>query len=211
MTTVDRRVQRLATDALRHALRGVDVRKKFGRPVRTIRSDKITLELTKLAKRLGGKEPVAGATYSAIVTKVHDKSGELEVNLGKWPAGIAVGGAVRSRYNPDGLAASERFKRGDLVRVVVSSSPSTDTASDSDATPALVHSKRAVQLAPGPEGAVVVINPKTRRVWRRWVDTRQRLPVLTELPWPSASLGLHLSRSCMLLPWMQATTRPQRS
>ena len=161
-TTMRPEVQVAAQAALQSALRAVDARHKLGRPVRKVPADKLDAELGKLAKRRGG-EPRRGETYEAVVTAVHDD--ELEVDLGKWQAALPLGGVEDERWNPRGEGgkrkrASERFAVGDVIRVALPAA--TPPGEDPPAKPK--HAEHAVRLAPGPEGAVVVIDPQTREV-----------------------------------------------
>jgi penicillin-binding protein 1A len=64
---------------------------------------------------------------------------------------------------------SERFAVGDVIKVVVSgkaakASDDDDARDDAKKPGALKHGKNRLALAPGPEGAVVVIDIKTRKV-----------------------------------------------
>ncbi|HUS33590.1 MAG TPA: PBP1A family penicillin-binding protein [Kofleriaceae bacterium] len=150
-TTLDPGLQLTAEKALQNGLRAVDARKKLGRAKRHLEADKMELELAKAAKRLPKSGPAAKETYEAIVTKVDDK--ELTVDLGKWVATLALGTDEDERYNPPGedgkvKTGTERFKVGDVVDVVLAGK-----ADD-----------KKVRFAPGPEGAVVIIDVKTRKV-----------------------------------------------
>jgi penicillin-binding protein 1A len=174
-TTLDPGLQESAQKALQAGLRAVDQRKHIGRPVRSLKGDKIELELAKLAKRLPASGPAGKDIYEAVVTAVHDDDEELEVDLGHWPATIVLGTEEDSRYNPpdeDGKTKkpSERFKPGDVVQVVLASAPAKKPEADDDedgdaaVTKTAKHGKHVVKFAPGPEGAVVVIEVKTRKV-----------------------------------------------
>jgi penicillin-binding protein 1A len=150
-TTLDPGLQLTAEKALQNGLRAVDARKKLGRAKRHVDADKLDLEIAKAAKRLPNGGPKAKETYEAIVTKVDEK--ELTVDLGKWVATLPLGTDVDERYNPADenghvKTAAERFKTGDVVDVQL--------AGKAD--------EKKVQWAPGPEGAVVIIDVKTRKV-----------------------------------------------
>ncbi|MCP4445223.1 MAG: PBP1A family penicillin-binding protein [Myxococcales bacterium] len=155
VVTVDLEVQELARKALQENLRKYDERKGYGWPIKKLRENKIKLELVRMAKRLPKKGPKKGKVYRAVVVKAHDEDGEITVDLGDFKAGVLLVGDMEARYNPDKEAASERFPRGSLVRVMLG-----NAGEDTEAK----HSARQVVLAPGPEGAVVVIDAKTRRV-----------------------------------------------
>lgn len=157
-TTLDPGLQLTAQRALQNGLREVDKRHKIGRPRRTVKPEQIEAELAKLAKGFGGKLR-AKERYDAIVTAVHDADEEIEVDLGNYPATIVLGDDVDARFNPpdaDGKTKkpSERFKRGDVVEVAA--------APAKGAKPK--HGTRRVAFAPGPEGAVVVLEIKSRKV-----------------------------------------------
>lgn len=175
-TTLDPAIQAAAAEALREGLRGVDARQKYGRPVRSVKPDKIELEVAKLARKLPKGGPKRGEHYLAVVREVHDQDSELAVDLGKWEASVLLGGAGDARFNPPsgksghGKSPSERFQPGDVIRVevsspaaVVSADPDGD-APDAPAARGPRHSRRRVELASGPQGAVVVLDPRTRRV-----------------------------------------------
>jgi penicillin-binding protein 1A len=157
-TTMDADIQGNAQRALQEGLRAYDQRHKLGLPVRHIKGpadgDAIAKELAKLAKKLPKAGPDAKEIYEAIVTRVRDEDGEVDVDLGNWTATLVLG-ADDARYaaaadgKPRTLA--ERFAPGDVIDVIRSS-----------AKP--VHGDHAVRIPPGPEGAVVVIDVKTRKV-----------------------------------------------
>jgi len=173
-TTLDPALQARAQKALQAGLRAVDKRHGIGHAVRTLKGDKIELELAKLAKRLPKGGPTPGKdVYEAVVTAVHDDDQELEVDLGHWQAALVLGTEEDARYNPpdeDGKTKkpSERFKVGDVVNVVVAPSAAAKKADDDDddqpAERAAKHGKNRVKFAPGPQGAVVIIDVKTRKV-----------------------------------------------
>ncbi len=162
-TTMKPGLQVSAQAALRSALRAVDARHKLGRPVRSLKPDKIEAELARLGKRRGGA-PRPGETYEAVVTAVHPRDGELEVDLGGWKAALPLGGPDDDRWNPADngkrKTPGERFAVGDVVKVALPAA--TPPGEDPPGKPK--HGERAVRLAPGPEGALVVLDPHTREV-----------------------------------------------
>ncbi|MBK7072137.1 MAG: PBP1A family penicillin-binding protein [Myxococcales bacterium] len=162
-TTLRPEIQEAARAGLQAALRAVDARHKIGRPVRKVKADKIADELARLGKKLPKGGPAKGEVYEAIVTAVHDGDAELEVDLGGWRAVVVLGGADDERFNPpadDGQRKqpSARFAAGDVVKVT------PIAATLGKLPPKVKHGDRAVAFAPGAEGAVVVIDPKTREV-----------------------------------------------
>jgi penicillin-binding protein 1A len=157
-TTLDPELQAAAERALQRGLRTVDERLKTARPRRHVAKDKLDAELEKLAKKLG-KGPVGREIYQAVVTAVHEEDRELEVDLGRWKAGIVLAGEEDARFGaPDAKGKvrtpSERFKVGDVIEVVAAP----------ENAPKAKHARRRVAFAPGPEGAVVVIDVKSRKV-----------------------------------------------
>jgi penicillin-binding protein 1A len=160
VVTVDLKVQALARKALQENLRNYDERKGYGRPLKKLRENKIDLELVRMTKRMAKKGPKKGKVYQAIVLKAHDPDAEITVDLGGYKAGILLTGDSESRYNPENKSASKRFPRGSVVRVMLGKVAAE--GDDEEKTPK--HSEKQVVLAPGPEGAVVIMDPKTRRV-----------------------------------------------
>ncbi len=157
-TTLDPGLQVNAHHALQQGLRAADKRLKIGRPQRSVKADAVPAEIAKLAKGFGGKLK-AKETYDAVVTAVHDKDEELEVDLGKYPAAIVLGDDIDARFNPPDDAGktkrpAERFKVGDVIEVAAA--PAELAAPK--------HAKKRVAFAPGPEGAVVVLDVKSRKV-----------------------------------------------
>ncbi|MDB4953184.1 MAG: Multimodular transpeptidase-transglycosylase [Myxococcales bacterium] len=181
-TTLDPGIQAMAQRALQAGLRAVDKRHSIGRAVRSLKGDKADLEIAKLAKKLPSGGPKRGEVYNAVVTAVHDDDKELEVDLGHWTASVALSGEEDARFNPldaDGKVKlpTERFKVGDVVEVMLASAApkieKTAAAVEDDddtggkkpvAEPVVKHAQHRVAFAPGPEGAVVVIEVKTRKV-----------------------------------------------
>ncbi len=155
-TTMSSDVQQAAQKALQDGLRAYDARHKLGAPLRKVKGDDgIEKEIGRLAKKLPRGGPTGKDLYDAVVTRVRDADGEVDVDLGEWPATLVLG-ADDARYNQpaaDGhvKTPSERFAAGDVVEVV-----------RTGAKPK--HGDHAVRIPPGPEGAVVVIEVKTRKV-----------------------------------------------
>jgi penicillin-binding protein 1A len=177
-TTLDPSLQAVAQKSLQDGLRALDKRHGVGRPVRSVKPDKIEAEIARLAKKLP-HGPVAKEIYDAVVTHVSDDDHELVVDLGDYPAAIVLGGEDDARFNPpdaDGKTRtpSERFKPGDVVSVMLAATPAaarpTGKAADDDeeAQPAKAaapkHAKHRAVFAPGPEGAVVILDLKSRKV-----------------------------------------------
>ncbi|HET9990405.1 MAG TPA: transglycosylase domain-containing protein [Kofleriaceae bacterium] len=170
-TTLDPALQAEAQKALQAGLRAVDARHKIGRAIRTVKPDKLEAELQRLAKKMKGEVLKAKTPYDAIVTAVHDDDEELEVDLGATPAIVKLGDEADARFNPDQKKPSERFKIGDVLEVwtvpgavAKKQGKGVDDEDDRAAPVKLEHGSRRVQLAPGPEGAVVILDVKTRKV-----------------------------------------------
>ncbi|MBK9030209.1 MAG: PBP1A family penicillin-binding protein [Myxococcales bacterium] len=162
-TTLRPELQDAARAALQSALRAVDARHKIGRPVRKVKADKVVDEVARLGKKLPKGGPAKGEPYEAVVTAVHDGDGELEVDLGGWRAALVLGGPDDDRFNPVGAGGArkkpaERFAVGDVVKVT------PFAATLGNLPPKAKHGAHVVVFAPGAEGAVVVIDPRTREV-----------------------------------------------
>lgn len=142
-TTIDLSLQTEARQALQDGLRAVDARQGYRGPIRR-------------PKRRRGPKPTApvsslrmGRTYLAEVRSTDDDAAQIRLDV----AGHAAIVRMRdiTRYNPQGLSASKFTKKGDLLPVSI-----TQMGSDED--PAVARMER------GPEGAVVVIEPRSRDV-----------------------------------------------
>lgn len=179
-TTVDPKIQAAAQLALQRGLRAVDKRQKIGVKVRSVGAGGVAAEIAKLKKHLKNG-PIAKQVYEAVVTGVSDADAELSVDLGGYQAALALSGKEDERFSPlpDGggerKKPSERFAVGDVLKVVLSGKPAAKKESDEEEEDEAAAGKTAkagkgkpaehrVALAPGPEGAVVVIDVKTRKV-----------------------------------------------
>jgi penicillin-binding protein 1A len=175
-TTVDLKIQALAHKALQRGLRAVDKRQKIGTKIRAVGASGVEAEIARLKRRLPKAGPENKQVYEAVVTAVHDADAEVVVDLGGWEAAIALSGEDDARFNaPDDKGAvktpRERFAVGDVIKVVPASAVAKrqgDEEVDRDGATSTVskvkHATRRAALAPGPEGAVVVIDIKTRKV-----------------------------------------------
>jgi len=161
-TTLDPSLQAIGQRALQAGLRAVDRRHGIGRPSRQVKPDKVDAEIAKLAGKLPKDGPATRTVYEAVVTGVREEAQQLELDLGKWPATLALGGADDERYNPaddDGKTKTPgaRFKRGDVVQVVLAPAPAAAGKSNKQEAPHVV-------FAPGPEGAIVILDVHSRKV-----------------------------------------------
>jgi len=173
-TTLDPSLQTVAQKALQTGLRGVDKRHHVGRPARTLKPEKVEDEVARLAKRLPSGGPKAKEIYDAVVVEVFDADQEVVVDLGNWKAALVLGTPEDARFNPpvDDVVKkpSERFKPGDVVEVTpvhadLVAAATGDEADDKKKKPAgTKHAKHRVAFPPPPEGAVVIIDVKTRKV-----------------------------------------------
>ncbi len=142
-TTIDLALQRRARKALQDGLEAVDERQGYRGPIRR-------------TKRRRGPKPSPpadtlrmGRTYIARVTGTDDKAAQIRLDVAGHPAILRMRDATR--YNPQRRSASAYTKPGDLFPVSI-----TQRGTDED--PAVARLER------GPEGAVVVIEPRSRDV-----------------------------------------------
>ncbi len=142
-TTIDLSLQKQAREALQRGLRAIDDRQGYQGPFRR-------------TKRRGGPKASPpkdslrmGRTYVARVTAADDENQKLRLDVAGHPAVLQMRDAVR--YNPDRRRASTFAKVGDLFPVSI-----TQMGGEED--PAVARPER------GPEGAVIVIDPRSRNV-----------------------------------------------
>jgi penicillin-binding protein 1A len=148
--TMNAEMQIAARDALELGLRAIDDRHSYRGPVARLTADKVEAKRKALTKALGDG-PLAGQSYEAIVESANDTDNTLAVDLGGWKGRLVLGGRGDARYNPDGKKASARYAKNDVVRV--------RRAVELD-----VGKKDSVVLDLGPQGAVVILEPRTRKV-----------------------------------------------
>lgn len=142
-TTIDLSLQLKAREALQRGLRAVDERQGYQGPIRTAsrrRGPKATPPVESLR---------VGRTYMARVTGLDDDGRQIRLDVAGHPA--ILGMQDVSRYNREGRTASKFAKKGDLFPVSINHMGSEDD-------PAVARPER------GPEGAVVVIEPRSRDV-----------------------------------------------
>jgi penicillin-binding protein 1A len=153
-TTIDFELQASARTALENGLEAVDTRHKYTGPSAHLDGAAREKRLAQLKKELPDAGPKGNDSYDAIVVSVSDEHGELLVDLGGWRGAVVLAPDDR-RYNKDKKAPSARFSAGDVVRVRLA--PDRGPAQ----TP---ETKGALALALGPQGAIVVIDPRNRHV-----------------------------------------------
>jgi penicillin-binding protein 1A len=141
-TSIDIDLQRDARSALQKGLRAIDERQGYRGTIRS--------------KRRRAPKPTApvkslrmGRTYFAKVSGTNDEDERISLNVAGHDAVLRMRDLVR--YNPERLAASRFAKKGDVFPVSI-----VELGSEED--PAIAKAER------GPEGAVVVIEPRSRDV-----------------------------------------------
>ncbi len=141
-TTIDAELQQRAREALQSNLRDLDERHGYRGP----------LEPPRRRRRAPAEveDLRTGRTYEAVVTGSDDEAGVLLLDVG----GHAATAEIPARYNPDELAPSRFAAEGARVRVSILREADPD---EEDA-------RADARLELGPEGAVVVIEPRTRDV-----------------------------------------------
>ena len=142
-TTIDLRLEKHARHALQQGLSAIDERQGYQgpyRPKNRRRGPKATPPADELRM---------GRTYVAKVTKADVDEDQLRLEVAGHPAVLPM--RDLERYNPGGLAASKFAKPGDLLPISI-----TQFGSEED--PAVARAER------GPEGCVVVIEPRSRDV-----------------------------------------------
>jgi len=139
-TTLDLELQRQARSALQSGLRVIDARHKLLGPLTPTGKKQRPERVAKL---------VVGKNYDAMVVSCDDAKGEITVDLGGPRALVAL--SDLTRWNPKALSACQFAKTGARVPAVVESQ-------GANGVPA------RARLLLGPQGAVVVIDPRSRDV-----------------------------------------------
>jgi penicillin-binding protein 1A len=141
-TSIDLDLQVAVRRALREGLGQIDKRHKLCGPLVAARGGRPAK--TKRVKRL-----VVGRTYDAVVTGADDRQGTIELDVGGQRARASL--KDLKRFNPDRLAASRFAEKGARVRASIQQAAGEGEPAEA-------------QLELGPQGAVVVIDPRTREV-----------------------------------------------
>ena len=141
-TTIDLALQRTARAALQRGLTAVDERQGYRGPIRSKKR-----RAPKPSPR--ADELRMGRTYFAKVTGVDAENEQIRLDVAGHQAILGMRDAAR--HNPEHLAADRFTRKGDLFPVSI-----TQFGGDED--PAVARLER------GPEGAIVVIEPRSRDI-----------------------------------------------
>ncbi len=163
-TTIDPKLQAAARKAIRDTLDAVDKLTKVNAP--------FTAPAEVRSGRHGaGLHPFEGfpkpgdlhKTLLGVVTAAHDDTNTLEVQVGAVLGSVRVADA--SRYNPQGLIASQFAQVGAILPVSFLTAPPDPTkAATPEEAEKLEHEPTPLRLELGPEGALVALDPKTRDI-----------------------------------------------
>lgn len=153
-TALDTTLQSVAVDALRGGLRAYDARHGFHTPFDELRDDQVADWRRDHAEDVDTLGLRAGTPYRAVVLSSDDEAtrlgiGEVVVELDRAPL---------SRLRPDERPWGELFEPNDVFTVTPTRSMSPQTIADS------AQEERVVRLLESAQGAIVVIEPLTRRV-----------------------------------------------
>jgi penicillin-binding protein 1A len=148
-TTIDLELEEAARSALRSHLEALDERHRYRGPLEPPRRRRNRRPPPSV------NELVVGRSYQAVVTGADDENGEVLLDVGGRPARASI----PPRYNPEGLAPSAFALEGARVHVSLVAPADEDGGEDADKT-----ASAEVALELGPEGAVVVIDPRSRDV-----------------------------------------------
>jgi penicillin-binding protein 1A len=140
-TTIDLALQRKAREALLEGLMAIDERQGYQGPIRSKRK--------RAPKATPPGDLRMGRTYFARVIGTDDEGERIHLDVAGHPAVLRMRDV--ERYNPNRLSASRFAQKGDLFPVSV-----VELGSEED--PAIAKPER------GPEGAVVVIEPRSRHL-----------------------------------------------
>lgn len=139
-TTIDLNMQQMARAALRAGLVRIDERRNLQAP---LRAPKKPAKLERIAKL------ATGSNYEAIVRGTDTAKSELLLDVGGHPARAGI--KDLARWNPKGLGIDAFAEPGAVVKVII------DRA-------AVGGEPARARLSLGPQGAVVMIDPRTREV-----------------------------------------------
>lgn len=139
-TGIDLDLQAAARQALRNGLTRIDERQHLQAPLKAPKKPAKPVKIPELA---------AGRNYDAIVRGADAVSGELILDIGGHAARATIKGL--ERFNPKQLPVDKFAEPGAQVRVSLERISAQDTPAQA-------------RLMLGPQGAIVVIDPRTRDV-----------------------------------------------
>ncbi|MFK7987091.1 MAG: penicillin-binding protein 1A [Sandaracinaceae bacterium] len=140
-TTLDRSMQSAARGALRGGLESIDERQHLRLPLSAPRRERPLADVETL--RVGG-------TYDARVTGVDAEEEHVLIDVGGHPAYVRL--RDLARWNPDDLPIAEVAEEGARVRASIQSLPAEG------------ETLARANLELGPQGALVLIDPRSRDV-----------------------------------------------
>ncbi len=157
-TSLDHDLQVEARRALRQGLEALDERQRLRAPLSPPRR-------RRTHRPVDGLE--VGRTYDAVVTGADDEAGTITLDVGGHRA--VARAADLARWNPEGLPPSRLAAEGAEVRVSVQelprpAEPSGDEAASEPVGDAPRDDAALVRMELGPQGAIVVIDPRSREV-----------------------------------------------
>jgi len=142
-TTIDLELQEAARVALRENLEALDERHDYRGP--------LTEPRRRRNRRIDPQEELRpGRSYRSAVVGADDERGVLLLDVGGIPAETHI----PRRYNPEELTPSAFYEEGAVARVSLLRAADPDEPED----------RADMQLELGPEGAVVVIEPRSREI-----------------------------------------------
>lgn len=158
-TSLDTRLQEEAVAALQRGLRSVDQQYGFAKPETTgVPIGRIPTQLGKLKGALDGRNVRSGEIVRAVVVALDKASDAYRVDFGYGHFRLPAASVTRYLNK---TAWAELYRVGDVVRV----SPRFQAKpSDGGAATTPTAELDVVSLEQGPQGAVVVMDPKTRHV-----------------------------------------------
>jgi penicillin-binding protein 1A len=148
-TTLDLELEEAARKALRDGLMAIDQRQGKRAPLEAPKGERGIAALIKQSRidHAARKALAVGRTYDAVVLGADDDE-HLRLSIDGALARCDI--ATARRYNPGGLVAPQFARAGAKVRATVYALPEGKPAE--------------VRLALGPEGAVLVVDARTREV-----------------------------------------------
>jgi penicillin-binding protein 1A len=147
-TTIDPALEAAARAAVRHNADDYAKRHKLLGPLVKAKKEPVPFEGT----------PTGYHAYLGVVMGADDAKNQLEVRVGTVTGTLDL--AEAARYNPEGLRAPEFAPIGKVLRVAMVPPPKDAD----DATKARAAARPRLRLELGPEGAMVVVDVRTREL-----------------------------------------------